>query len=669
MSELQQIDNLLNSDDDEHRLQGLKQLARLGVDQHLERLYPLMGDASWRVRKEAAACFLAIPHAASLSAEIIELLHSQDNAGLRNTAVEILVRFGRLAVPQLLEELDCSDHDVRKFAIDILGDIGDDQAVPGLQRALADPDTNVRAAAAENLGKLKAASAVPALLQAMTEADLMFRFTILEALAMIGARVATADLLPYREEKLLRKALFDSLGLVGDDDAVPVLTAGLQDDMRDVREAAAIGLCRLQQRDGEVVPTTLAARADQATVDALKEMTGTRNLEVRRAALTLLGMIADGRAVTALLPLLEDQELAQPAAAALVAIGRRQPEALSSLWPGADEQRQVYLAYLFGEADCQQCVPQLRQGLTAEQPSLRHAAAQSLGKLGDPVALPALVEALNDEHAEVSEAIVTSLVRLGGVAPQACLAVIRPLLEAEDAFLRSSAVTVLGRLPGLEVDRALSFALKDEAAEVRQAAVRAMSERDGEEQLSALQLAMTDENVEVRRMATEALGRSGSEAVLPALELALQDEDIWVRTAGVRALGQLGGEAALAQVGQALQDPVGMVVIAALEVLATTDPERARKAMFDALRHADEEVVNVALKGLAGQGDTNWVQVYGEALLNHANWEVRLTTARALVASRGAAAEPLLSARLLVEGEDLVRLEIDELLQDLKLPG
>jgi len=669
VNQLPDIDRLLQSENEEQRLLGLKLLAEDGVEKHLGRLSQLMGDVSWRVRKEAAGCFLAMPNAAALSGEIIELLHSQDNAGLRNTAVEILVKFGRLAVPQLLEEIACPDHDVRKFVIDILGDIGDERAIPPLVCALDDPDTNVRAAAAENLGKLKAVDAVTDLLAAMADADLMFRFTILEALAMIGTQVPTTELLRYRDVKLLRKALFDSLGLIGDENTAPVLIEGLLDDMRDVREAAAIGLVRLQQRDGDQVAETLIARAHEEILESLSELTTAKNQVVRRSALQLLGLLADGRAVAALLPLLEDQNLAQQAAAALVAIGRREPEALINLWPTADANTRVYLAYLYGEAECQRCVTQLREGLRAEQPNLRHAAAQSLGKLGDPLALSALVEALNDEHDDVSEAIVGSLSRLGAAAPEACLQAVLPLLEEDDPFIRSSAVTVLGRLRGPEVERALSFALKDEAAEVRQAAVKAMSESGDSDQLPALQLAMTDENVEVRRMATEVLGRLGSAEALPALELALQDEDIWVRTAGVRALGQLTVPEAQVMVRRALQDPVGMVVIAALEVIVEIEPAHAREALLNALRHFDEEVVNAALKGLAAHGDSSWVQVYGEALLNHGNWEVRLTTARALVASSGQSAQPLLEARLLVEGEDLVRLEIEELLQDLKLPG
>ena len=98
-------------------------------------------------------------------------------AGLRNAAVDMLVRMGSEAVPSLLTHADSTDHDVRKFIVDILGEIGDRRAIPVLLSALADADGNVRAAAAENLGKLQAVEAVPALLDAIVITSYRIHYT------------------------------------------------------------------------------------------------------------------------------------------------------------------------------------------------------------------------------------------------------------------------------------------------------------------------------------------------------------------------------------------------------------------------------------------------------------------------------------------------------------
>jgi len=658
-----QIEQLLQSEIEDERLRGVKALANNGVQQHLDILYRAMGDQSWRVRKEAVELFLQVPSAAALSSEIIELLHSQDNAGLRNAAVEILVRFGRQAIPELLEELSCNDHDVRKFVIDILGDIGDERAVSGLLAALNDEDSNVRVAAAENLGKLKATDAAPALLRAMQSGDLMFKFTALEALALMQAQLKTEELLPFQNDKLLRKALFDCLGLIGDVAAVPVLIAALKDVMRNVAEAAVLGLVRLSERHYGSVTAALAQLSGTPDVALIERLLDSRDGQTRRAVVTLLGHIGDDTAVSCLLPLLEEQDLAQQVAEALVTIGRINPAALVKLWRHSDTPQRVYLAYLYGEAGCADCGNELHEGLRSQDSALRLAAAQSLGRLGDISALPALVESLDDENEGVREAIVVALSRLGEISPEVTLTAVMPLLEDENPDKRASAVIVLGCLQGIDIERALTFAMKDESAEVRRSAVRSLDGRCGGEQMQSLMLALTDEDVDVRRMATEILGQCNHVGLVEALQLALRDEDHWVRSTAVRSLGQNASPEALKLIETALLDPVGLVVIAALETLA--EQTQTADLLLSALDHADEEVVNTALKLLAGQDNTKWIVSHGEQLLNHKNWEVRLSTARSLAICQGPVCKPLLEARLLIEGEDLVRLELRVLLEAL----
>ena len=232
-----QITEALNSPDEEVRLQGLRDLASCDSSEGLDLIFKAFGDESWRVRKESIELYLKLPISRELIGEVIELLHADENAGLRNAAVEILTRMGRDSVPMLLGQARCPDHDVRKFIIDILGDIDDPEAVPVLITGLDDEDSNVRAAAAENLGKLKSAEAVPKLLKAMHHQDLLLQFTILEALRRIASPVSLNDLLPYKDEKLLRKALIDCLGKAGDDSAVSELVVSLTDPMRKDRKS------------------------------------------------------------------------------------------------------------------------------------------------------------------------------------------------------------------------------------------------------------------------------------------------------------------------------------------------------------------------------------------------------------------------------------------------
>lgn len=663
----QELENRLLDRDEEIRLQGLKGLAELGIGDSLPALYQALGDAGWRVRKEAVEIFLSLPAASSLCGEICELLHSQENAGQRNAAVEILTRIGRAAVADLLEEIVCQDHDVRKFALDILGEIGDPVAATAMVRSLADEDDNVRAAAAENLGKLRAVEAVPALLDSLERADLLLRFTILEALGQIGVKVPASRLLPLGEDRLVRKALFDCLGRIGDRDALPELVAGLLDDMGTVREAAALALWRIADTAGNAgVLAQLRELAGTKHADALAALLSSPRQAVQRAALLLLGGCGDALHARRILELFDDTELRDAAVLALGTMGQTSVCSLTDLWPEADTRTRACLAYVIGSAGCLPASGLLFEGLASGDPELRLMSARSLGLLGGDAALAPLVAALPGADEELREVATQALCRI--VPDCAALAVpaLRPLLETEDPALRAAVITILGGCRTSEVGGVLRFALKDEAAPVRRAAVRAIEGCPGEEQVASLMLALTDEDADVRRLAAEALGGSGERGALRALELALRDEDIWVRAAAVRALGRLGGEDALRLIESALGDTVGLVAIAALETLGELDPGGVGARAVGVLGHDDEEVVNAAIHLLAGCGTSGWLEGHAEALLNHRHWEVRLNAARVLAGMLGPAGAGLLESRLLVEGEDLVRQELQDLLLDFR---
>jgi HEAT repeat protein len=659
------LHELLSSAQEEERLQGLKELERRPAEESVPAVIRALGDESWRVRKEAAELFLSLPGADALAGEIIELLHSEDNAGLRNTAVEILVRLGRRAVPLLTEELSCTDHDVRKFVLDILGEIGEESSVSPMLGALSDPDGNVRAAAAENLGRIGSAESVPSLLAAMDHPDLWFRFTILEALGQIGAPVPVADLLRYKDDRLLRKALFDCLGRIGDTDAFAVLTEGLSDQMGNVREAAAIALARLGAKWPGAVAEHLARFCGSPTAEAAADLLDSTDAAVRQSATKLLGWLKDGRFAARLLNAFAEEELRTTAAASLVALGRGAVSQLTHLWPDADDRTRTYLAYVFGESVCSEGLQFLLAALSAGDPDLRLASAQSLGKLGEAAALAPLAGLLGDSCEEVREAATEALCRVGMRHRRQAMNILQPFLEHDDPEWRMYTVSILGRLDGGEVEDCLSFAMKDESSLVRRAAVRALEGQRGEGRFQTLMLALTDEDDEVRRLAVEALGTSGDPQVIGPLELALRDEDIWVRSAAVRALGGFPSAEAVRLVQGALADPVGLIAIAALETLSGLGAEKAYSSLVGALDHEDEEVVNAALQLLATSGRRDWIPSVLEDLINHRHWEVRLTFARVLAAMEGDKCRPYLESRLLVEGEDLVSHQLRDLLSTL----
>jgi len=661
---------MLADQDEEIRLQAVRNLARLDPEERMKFIREALGDSSWRVRKETTDLFLSLPAAACLPGEIVELLHSEENAGLRNAAVDILIRLGRVSIPYLLEEITCTNPDVRKFVLDILGEIGDATGISALIDRLGDEDQNVRTAAAENLGKLGAPEAVPALLAAMEESDLWLRFAILEAISQIGsAEAPAAKLLPYRHDPMLRKALFDCLGRLGDLEAGPALVEGLNDPMRNVREAAAVALYHLGEKDAGGVERLLGHLRGTEEAKAIPQLLESGEARTRVAALHLLGLLGDERFAGSLLDLMSEEEMRGKAARILVLLGQDAVCSLLGRWEEGDWQVRTFLAYLCGEVGCAEGLPLLAAGLASDSPDLVNACAAAVGRIGDLTVLPALVEALEGDDLEIRQAAVGALQAFSGRHPEAVLQKVSSLQESEDPGLRMAAVEILGSIFDPAVEAKLTFALKDESPLVRRTALGALEKRDPAAHIDLFMLAMTDEDDEVRRLAVETLGRCGAESAQNPLTLALGDENFWVRAAAVRAIGRLNAPGAVETLLQALDDPVGMVVIAVLETLAEMDPDRSYQVLIGALKHPDEEVVHAALELLRQAGRREWPPRLIDRLLNHPHWEVRAAFARLFAETAGAASRPHLENRLLIEGEDLVRRQIQDLLAGLDSGG
>ncbi len=666
MNSFEEAFKALNSEDEEVRLQALRSLAGGDPEQILPPVFKSFGDDSWRVRKEAIGLFLGLPMRRELIGDVVELLHAEENAGLRNAAVEILVKMGREAIPMLLSRIDCPDHDVRKFIVDILGEIGDPQAVPALVNALNDDDNNVLAAAAENLGKLKAAEAVPTLLDAMQNPDVLLRFTILEALGKIDQPIPLARLAPFRDEKLLRKALIDCLGRVGDSSAISEVVTGLSDPMRNVRKEALLALMNLDQRYPESVRETLVAHDLSSTVDAVAQfLDDGQPKEVRVAALRVLGWLGAGAAVEQMLSFLDLETLQHDALRALADIGAAKPEVLVAAWADISSSHKPYLAYVLGEAGCHEALPLLREALDDQDPKLRQMAVHALGQLGCVEAVVDLVSRLGDKEAAVQAAASQSLIGLGAHFPAETFTALQQPLEEGDQLQRKFAVDALGNIDHPEVPVQLGKAMKDPDPEVRRAAIKAFEGRGTEVPVHNILLALTDEDGEVRRTAVAILAASGQPEALDGLKLALSDEDIWVRSAAVRALGHLGGQAVAAKIAEVTQDPDGLVSIAALETLFDILGEEACPYFVGVLGHADEEVVSASLNLLSRCSRTDWLMDHAETLINHSFWAVRTHFARFASSLLGQDARPLLEKRLEIETEDLVRQQLIDALQSL----
>ena len=99
-----------------------------------------------------------------------EALRKERGAAMRHGELELLIAFGDITMPHLTRLLTDGTQEVRSLSAELLGDIGNPQAVMPLIAALLDSEAPVRHGAARALGMLGDCRAVPPL-QRLAEGD------------------------------------------------------------------------------------------------------------------------------------------------------------------------------------------------------------------------------------------------------------------------------------------------------------------------------------------------------------------------------------------------------------------------------------------------------------------------------------------------------------------
>lgn len=248
----------------------------------------------------------------------------------------------------------------------------------------------------------------------------------------------------------------------------------------------------------------------------------------------------------------------------------------------------------FTRTPLQQQIERERARLTLFDVEERRDAVQRLGALARPESSRAAAVALRDSAAIVRATAARAVLSLPAVEAQALL---RPLLQDKDEFVRREAAYALGatKIPAAVGPLVIVLA-RDKSAAVRGAAAVALGQIGdaaaapqlaqslnarirGTGFISRITRSRTDEDEFVRRSAAVALGQIGSREAVPALISALSNERAGddVRREAARALGLIGDPSAVAALRAVLtaRDPYLSQI--AQEALRKLDPANAAR--------------------------------------------------------------------------------------------
>jgi HEAT repeat protein len=384
--------------------------------------------------------------------------------------------------------------------------------------------------------------------------------------------------------------------------------------------------------------------SEWSTVALLGALDRKSPLAVRRQAAWALGQLRDKRAVQALMTALKDEpELAMDAAMALSVIGEPAVPALTAALSSDDPQvRQMAIKALgkMGTTVLRPLLSIVRDEKQTEQ--VIRGAAEALGLLGDPQAIPDLVALLGSRRGRNPEPVANALAAIGAPAVQSLV----DALPAHGAELELRQAIVSGLVTiGAPSIPALLAALDSASTAVRSATEDALT-RIGPPAIEALLKALGSGDLNVRRRIAEILERIGDERIADPLVRMLtdKDQDPGVRVRVMHILGQIGYEKAVEPLIETMQkDPEELVRREAVRTLMDLKSERAVAPLIDMLQ--DNELRDYASTALVAIGEPA-VEPLILAISEGRNTGLVPPAVKALggIGSRGRLGEPTLSA-------------------------
>ncbi|MEM7356402.1 MAG: M56 family metallopeptidase [Acidobacteriota bacterium] len=218
------------------------------------------------------------------------------------------------------------------------------------------------------------------------------------------------------------------------------------------------------------------------------------------------------------------------------------PATLESVAASAESPRSARLIEAFSVA------------LRDEDAQVRAQAAQSLGSIEDPAAVPILVKTLEDDASEGARE--QAAWALGMIEDSAAVPALQAAMADGSIGVRRQAAWALGMIESALAVPELSAALGDDDAKLRAQAAWALGMIESDAAAAGLGETLTrDESAEVRQQAAWALGMIESASSVAALTSALAtDASPAVREKAAWALGMVEAEDALDTLLDAMSD-------------------------------------------------------------------------------------------------------------------
>ena len=676
---LQRYMHLASSENPDERAESARELKTFLENPAASSLLLVMlGDIDWRVRKAAVESFVdaRIQHTIP---DILLALYDDENAGRRNAAIDILIRFQDDIVPYLEPHLKSRSSDVRMFLINILGEIRNDSLLEFILNSLNDSEGNIVSAAIIALGKLGNPETSARLEPFLRGNDVWLKFQAIEAAGEMQDPALIPELIELSSDLYFHNSALKALSRFHHPQAYNAIVTSLvnQNGVDTVAIQALIDLydspapSAIKEREQKAIRQELKSKLGEPQLQTLIEAIRSHEGTTKKNLIRIAGLAGECSAVPIFLEALNQPDLAEVAAQSLVLCDRESAKPLLQRLKHELEEDEILLYLgILNELSTHPNIDQLAPYLEHSSSEIRYQAFRLLSRSRSQKIVPLWMTAAMDEHPSIQEIGHSRLLEICERIPASRDEIrwaMREKLHSQNALERANALEFLIRVDGEPSLPFLFQALKDENALVRKKAVSLMSTGYHHEFQKFLIGALTDEDSGVRETAARALSSYTSQEVTDALLASISDDVLWVRIAVFESLASLHVEKAegLFQKQFEKESPIGQTAL--LKSLGHFRTIKSREFLLKTLNFEDSEIRLTACESLGIFNESEIVFRLFTLMQNDPEWSVRAAAIRALTQIKPFRLQEALLERLKTDSDPFVRKEILHSLQKLGL--
>ncbi len=618
---------------EEEKLSFAESIGALPLDDNTELFKMLLGDTSFRVRKTALESLLSTQQSNKLTDLFIDIINSQDNAGLRTAGVEGLTRIGGKAVEKIVRAIDADQWELSKLLVDVLGDIGDPGVIPVLIKLTSSPQQNLSTASIEALGKIGTEDVIPYITGLLKQKEIYIVFSALEALANLGKKgfkLPIESIVPLMNDPLLKKAAFDLLGSTHEPLVVSYLIEGIKDNKRSNRDAAAKALLQLYNSLNEQDRAFIKNSIRQSGIYdsyVIEKMLSSIDSSIVIAGVRILGWSGVKSNINTIFKYAGNPDIFDACVAALIDIGDSISADVVGLLIGNNNVSQIKAGLIYlSQLPDNVCAPPDGLEYLLDVDDTEEVAvllARTLGTYHDAQSLKILVKLMASDSKVVTTTAIDNFAKIGRQIPDQALEAIHSMVHSSDYLLRLAAARLILNFYNENMSDDIKTLLNDSEASVRAAAISSIGTLKLDRYIEDIQIALTDEDKDVRIEAVRATANIIPEKFIDTIKWLIHDDDQWVKIEIIKHLKYSS------QVDEAkkilklyVNDSFPAVMLTALQVLIDTSIDDCITEIEGVLANKDQDIAMEAIYML-GKANNNTARNILKSLSSSPEQKVR----------------------------------------------